>query len=124
MKKIRIVTDALASLPVKALVEDRYGDRAVHLKGGMWLYPETGPLTSEYVAKHYAPFFLVILNPGSTFTWPEEAMSVPIGATVESSVKRRYLKVTDDDWAQLRAENRVISTKELTSERLVYTVLP
>lgn len=51
-------------------------------------------------------------------------MSVPVGGLVESSLKRRYRKVTDDGWAQLRAENRVISTKELTSERLVYTVLP
>lgn len=124
MQKVRIVTGALASLPPKALIEDRFGDRAVHLKDGMWLYPETGPLTTEYVAKHYAPFSLVTLNPGSTFTWPEEAMSVPVGGLVESSLKRRYRKVTDDGWAQLRAENRVISTKELTSERLVYTVLP
>lgn len=56
MQKVRIVTGALASLPAKALIEDRFGDRAVRLKDGMWLYPETGPLTTEYVAKHYAPF--------------------------------------------------------------------
>lgn len=123
MTKTGIAPAALADAATRTLVQDRFGDRAVRLEDGNWLYPETAPLTSEYIAKHYAPFALVVLGLGDTFSWPEEAMSVPVGTVVETPLKCRYRKVGNDAWAHIKAEEQVISTRELTSGQMLLTIV-
>lgn len=54
-----IAPEALEALPVGSVIEDRFRDHGERLENGSWLYPDTRPLSTPYVAKHFPPFTLV-----------------------------------------------------------------
>lgn len=124
MKTAKIAPEELASATDGTLIEDRYGDRGVRLGDGYWLFTETAPLTSQYVAKHYAPFKIIHFEPGDTITLAEEAMSVPLDTVVETPQKRRYRKTGPDAWAHVGTEGPLVSSEELTSGRMRLRILP
>lgn len=56
--------EGLAALPEKTTVVDRMNDIGV-VQAGHVHFPETAPMQFGYAVKHYAPFRVLVVGPGS-----------------------------------------------------------
>lgn len=87
--------EEFSALPPRTLVVDKHGDRGILRGDGMWHFYETAPLTAEYVFKHYAPLEVVALSVGDQVRTPEEAESLPQGASLMFSGGRSVTRTGD-----------------------------